>query len=152
MPQYELDMVVELRRVVELLEHIERTLKAIERTLVTDLQQSPVTEVNGMSLPSGPVAPGASFTGTFTAVDAAGNTVPGLITFTSSDGSLLTATGDGSVSGVSVVTCDAIAAGSPVLTATFTNPDRSIVTTGTNDPVTIVIAAVVDLAVAVNGV
>jgi hypothetical protein len=108
--------------------------------------------VNGMSLPVSPVAPGTSFTGTYTAVDADGNTLPGPITFTSSDESLLTVTGDGSDTGVSVVTCDAVAAGSPILTASFTNADGTVTSTGTNNPFTVTIAAAVDDAVAVNGV
>src|ERR1017187_2536785 len=98
------------------------------------------TGVNGMSLPVSPVAPGTQFTGTYTAVDAAGNTVPGAITFTSSDSTLLTVTGDGSVSGVSVVTCDAVAAGSPVLTAQVTNADGTAgASTGVNNPFTVTI-------------
>ena len=105
-----------------------------------------------MSLPSGPVAPGTSDTATYTAVDASGNTVAGPITFTSSDDTLLTVSGDGSTTGVSVVNWTAVAAGSPVLTATFTNSDGSVVDTGSNDPFTFTIAAATDLAVAVNGV
>lgn len=107
-------------------------------------------EVNGMSLPSGPVAPGTSDTATYTAVDADGNTVAGPITFASSDDTQLTVSGDGSTSGVSVVSWTYLG-GSPVLSATFTNPDGSVVDSGSNDPYTFV-AQAVDLAVAVNGV
>ena len=60
--------------------------------------------------------------------------------------------GDGSMSGVSVVSWTAVAAGSPTLTATFTQPDGSTLASGSNDPFTFDIAAPVDLAVAVNGV
>ena len=105
-----------------------------------------------MSLPVSPVAPGTVDTATYTAVDAAGNTVPGAIAFTSTDDTLLTVVGDGSVSGVSVATWTAVAAGSPILTATFTNADGSTVNTGTNDPFTFTIGAAADVAVAVNGV
>ena len=104
-----------------------------------------------MPLPVSPVAPGTTDTATYTAVDAAGNTVPGPIVFASSDDTLLTASGDGSTTGVSVVTWTAVAAGTPSLTATFTNSDGSVVNTGVNDPFTFTIAAPVDLAVAVNG-
>jgi hypothetical protein len=139
-----------LERIACALEHIERILeRAFPPPEPTDL----AIGVNGMSLPVSPVAPGTSFTGTYTAVDANGNTVPGPITFASSDGTLLTAISDGSVSGVSVVTCDAIADGSPILTATFTNSDGSTVAIGTNNPFTVTISGVAtDLAVAVNGV
>lgn len=64
-----------------------------------------------MSLPVSPVAPGTTDTATYTAVDAAGNTVPGAIVFASSDGTLLTVVGDGSTTGVSVATWTAVAAG-----------------------------------------
>jgi hypothetical protein len=133
----------ELRRIADALERI-----------ADELQPPPplATEVNGMSLPVSTVAPGTVFTGTYTAVDAAGNTVPGAIAFTSTDDTLLSVVGDGSVSGVSVVTCTAVAAGSPILTATFTNADGSTVNTGTNDPFTVTIGAAADVAVAVNGV
>jgi hypothetical protein len=135
----------------ELLRRIAEALEGIYDILLAE-QLTTATGVNGMSLPVSPVAPGTTFTGTYTAVDASGNTVPGAITFESSDGTLLTATGDGSVSGVSVVTCDAIAAGTPILTASFTNPDGSVVAVGTNNPFTVTIAVAEDLVVAVNGV
>lgn len=104
-----------------------------------------------MPLPTGPVAPGASDTATYTAVDAAGNTVAGPITFASSDDTQLAVQGDGSTTGVSVVTWT-YQSGSPVLTATFTNTDGSTVDTGTNDPFTFTGSVSTDLAVAVNGV
>lgn len=108
-----------------------------------------------MSLPVSPVATGTSFTGTYTAVDANGNTLAGPIAFTSSDTTSLTVTGDGSTTGVSVVTCDVIgvAGATPILTATFTNADGTTTSVGTNNPFTVTIAAAaVDDAVAVDGV
>jgi hypothetical protein len=138
----------------EQLTRIADALDFIGRLLAVYLPQpQPIaTGVNGMSLPVSPVAPGTQFTGTYTAVDAAGNTLAGPIAFTSSDSTLLTVTGDGSVTGVSVVTCDAVAAGSPILTASFTNADGSVTSVGTNNPFTVTIAAATDNAVAVNGV
>lgn len=103
-----------------------------------------------MPLPTGPVAPGTSDTATYTAVDAAGVTVDGAMTFASSDDAALTVDGDGSTTGVSVVTWTYLS-GSPVLTATFTNSDGSTVNTGTNNPFTFE-GVSSDLAVAVNGV
>jgi hypothetical protein len=137
----------ELHRIADALEFIGRLL-----SIYLPQPTQFATGVNGMSLPVSPVAPGTVFTGTYTAVDAAGNTVPGAITFASSDATLLDAVGDGSTSGVSVVTCTAVAAGSPILTATFTNSDGSTVAVGTNNPFTVTIGAATDLAVAVNGV
>jgi len=105
-----------------------------------------------MSLPVSPVAPGTTDTATYTAVDAAGNTVAGPITFTSSDDAALAVSGDGSTTGVSVVTWT-YNSGTPILTASFVNPsDGSSVTTGTNNPFTFNGTAPTDLAVAVNGV
>ena len=136
------------------LERITEALEGIEMLLAQLVNQPtpPAIGVNGMSLPVAPVAPGTTDTATYTAVDTAGNTVPGAIAFTSSDDTLLTVAGDGSTTGVSVVTWNAVAAGSPILTATFTNSDGGTVSVGTNDPFTFMIGAAVDLAVAVNGV
>ena len=136
----------------EYLHRIARATEGIERILDRAFPAPSAREVNGMSLPSGPVAPGTSDTATYTAVDQSGNTVPGPIAFTSSDDTLLTVSGDGSTSGVSVVSWTAVAAGSPTLTATFTNSDGGTVATGLNDPFPFDIVAPVDLAVAVNGV
>jgi hypothetical protein len=131
---------------------LRRIADALER--IADNTTRSATGVNGMSLPVSPVAPGTQFTGTYTAVDAAGNTLPGPITFASSDDTQLTVTGDGSTSGVSVVTCDVVgqAGNTAILTASFTNVDGSVTSTGTNNPFTVTIATTVDLAVAVNGV
>ena len=88
-------------------------------------------------------------------ITANGNTLAGPIAFTSSDTTSLTVTGDGSTTGVSVVTCDVIgvAGATPILTATFTNADGTTTSVGTNNPFTVTIAAAaVDDAVAVNGV
>lgn len=140
----------------EINKHLERIAEALEfigRLLAIYLPPPQIARsLNGMALPVSPVAPGTTDTATYTAVDAAGNTVAGAISFASSDDTLLTVSGDGSTSGVSVVTWTAVAAGSPVLTASFTNSDGSVVATGTNDPFTFTIAAPADLAVAVNGV
>jgi hypothetical protein len=131
-----------LERIADSLEHIERILhKAFSVKAIG---------VNGMPLPSGPVAPGTSDTATYTAVDATGVTVPGPIVFAASDDTQLTLSGDNSESGVSVVTWTYLS-GSPTLTATFTNSDGSTVDTGTNDPFTFS-GTSADLAVAVNGV
>jgi hypothetical protein len=140
---------------VKQLERIAETLEFISRLLSIYLSPpQPATGVNGMALPVSPVTPGSTFTGTYTSVDSAGNTVVGPITFASSDDTQLTAVGDGSVSGVSVVTCDVVGAAgqTPILTASFTNSDGSVTNTGTNNPFTVTIAAAADLAVAVNGV
>lgn len=141
------EAIEQLTRIADALDFIGRLL-----AIYLPSTQPVATGVNGMSLPVSPVTPGTQFTGTYTAVDASGNTLPGPITFTSSDDTLLTVSGDGSTSGESVVTCDAVAAGTPTLTATFTNPDGTTTSTGTNNPFTVTIAAAVVDAVAVNGV
>jgi hypothetical protein len=140
------------RNWAESLERIASSMEHIERILARAFPPEQLaTGVNGMPLPTGPVAPGASDTATYTAVDAAGNTVAGPITFASSDDTQLAVQGDGSTTGVSVVTWT-YQSGSPVLTATFTNTDGSTVDTGTNDPFTFTGSVSTDLAVAVNGV
>jgi hypothetical protein len=132
--------------------YLKRIAEAVEliAAYIVSNNTPTATGVNVMALPVSPVAPGTVGTATATAVDAAGNTVPGAIAFTSTDDTLLTVVGDGSVSGVSVVTWTAVAAGSPILTSTFTNADGSTVNTGTNDPFTFTIGAAADVAVAVN--
>ena len=109
-----------------------------------------------MSVPTGPVAPGTSFTVEATFVDANGNTVNQPITWASSDDTVLTVTGDGA-SGVSTATCtvDPNAADGATAsgTATGTNVDGSTVATGSNNPFTITVQVTApppDLGVAVN--
>jgi hypothetical protein len=146
----EREEIEQLRRIADALEFIGRLLSIYLPSTSTN-----ATGVNGMSLPVSPVATGTSFTGTYTAVDANGNTLAGPIAFTSSDTTSLTVTGDGSTTGVSVVTCDVIgvAGATPILTATFTNADGTTTSVGTNNPFTVTIAAAaVDDAVAVDGV
>ena len=104
-----------------------------------------------MALPGSPVAPGATDTYTGTAVDASGNTVvAAVVSVVSSDDTIVSLVDNGSTGGVDTGTWTAVAVGTATLTGSATNVDGSVVTGGSNDPVTITVAAPVDLATQVT--
>jgi hypothetical protein len=129
---------------------IANALEGIERILERAFPPPSSGSIDIMAVPTGPVAPGDVFTVTATFVDAAGVTVNEPIDPVSSDASIVTVVSDGAV-GVSVLTCTAVAIGSAQVTSSATNPsDGSVVSTGTNNPFTVTVAAAADLGVAVN--
>lgn len=110
------------------------------------VETDPLTEVNVMPVPTGPVAPGTS--DTFTVADTAsdGTAVTATNTVASSDESVATATLSDNNNG----TWTAVAAGSAVITVTGTDANGSVISTGTNNPFTVDVAAPVEALASVN--
>lgn len=100
-----------------------------------------------MTLPTGPVAPGASDTYTATALDADGNVVTAAsVSTVSSDESVISVVSNGSSEGVETGTWTAVADGSATLTATSGGVDTGAGNPDTITVVTPVVVASVSLA------
>lgn len=134
MPLWDGDEIKALHRIAEALEDL--------LELAREVFEPPaphVRSVNLMAFPTGPVAPGDSGTFTAEAVDANGAQVPGAaISVVGSDDTLLALASDGAP-GTATITYTAIAAGAVTVTGSTTNPDGSVVSTGTNNPGTITV-------------
>ena len=116
--------------------------------LLDDYFNPSATEVAVMTVPSGPLNVGDTFSPVGTAQDANGVTVPSAtVSWTIDDPSVLGVVDNGSVNGVGGATCTALAEGNFTLTAVATNTDGSSVSAGPGDPVVgSVVAAVPTVA------
>lgn len=133
----------EPEEVLEALQEIAHYLRLIYH-LFDDHFNPRATEVAVMTVPSGPLNVGDTFSPVGTAQDANGVTVPSAtVAWTIDDTSVLGVTDNGSVNGVGGATCVALVPGNFVLTAVATNADGTQVSTGPDDPVSgSVVAAV----------
>lgn len=146
--EYEREIVRLLERILEESREGTRILRRIAHTLTPP--PSRLTEVNVMSIPSGPVQVGAS--DTFSVVDDAADStqVVAANTAASNDTNIATVTltdnGDGTASG----TWTAVGPGSASITVTGTDAAGNVVSTGTNNPFAITVGAAAEPLASVN--
>lgn len=101
-----------------------------------------------MAFPTAQVAVGDTGTGTASALDASSNvvtTATAPVVVTSSDPTILSVVDNGSAAGVDNVTWTAVADGSVQITGSYTDPvSGAVISSGPNNPLTIIVGAPAD--------